>query len=99
MNITIILSLIILCLVLAFFFTIRVLKKQSDENKKLREEIENQQKNIIYLYKHAQEIAVIEKDRNKTDRDIQEAKTDEEVLDIINAIVAVNNTRVPKPSE
>ena len=99
MNVTIILSLIILCLVLAFFLTIRVLKKQSDENKKLREEIENQQKNIIYLYKHAQEIAVIEKDRKQTDRDIQEAKTDEEVLDIINAIVAVNNTRVPQPSE
>ena len=99
MNVTIILSLIILCLVLAFFITIRVLKKQSDENKKLREENEKQQKNIIYLYQHAQEIAAIEKDRKETDRDIQEAKTDEEVLNIINTIVTINNTRVPVPSE
>ena len=99
MTITIILSLIILCLVLALFLTINVLKKQSDENKRLKEENEKQQKNIIYLYQHAQEIVAIEKDRKKTDRDIQGAETDEEILDIINSIVAINNSRVPVPAE
>ena len=99
MTITVILSLIVLCLILALFLTIKVLKKQSDENRSLKEENESQQKNIIYLYQHAQEIAAIEKDRKETDRDIQEAKTDEEILDIINTIVAVNNSRVQVTSE
>ena len=94
MTVILILIAIIFCLIAALIIKISVLKKQSDENKKLREETENQQKNIIYLYKHAQEIAEITSEANKLEGKINNAKTDEEIIDVINSVINNNNSKL-----
>ena len=85
---------IILLLFIVLIITLKIIFKMKRDKKLLEEKLKSEQDNILYLYKHAEEIAVIEKDRSKTDREIEEAKSDEEVLDIINSVIAVNNSRV-----
>ena len=85
---------IILLLFIVVIITLKIIFKQNKDKKALEEKLKSEQDNILYLYKHAEEIAEIEKDRSKTDREIGEAKSDEEVLDIINSVIAVNNGRV-----
>lgn len=95
---------------LSFFFgmytvltviLIKVLKKKVkekqelvDENNKLHVDIEMQQENLVQLFKHSVEIAEIEKNRKETDQDICGAKSNEEILDIINTVLRSNNDRV-----
>ena len=79
---------------LLLFVAIKYIISEKNKNKKLQEELESQQQNLITLYRHAEEIAEIEKDKSRTDKVIEEAKSDEEVLDIINTIVTINNSRV-----
>lgn len=78
---------------------IKLLIEQKKEIETLKDELNTQQQNIISLYKHAEEIAEIEKDRRKTDEKINESKTDEEMLDIINTVIAINNSRVQNNSK
>ena len=80
----------------AVFVGIKTLKAKSDEVKRLSDELEKQKQNMAYLVKHAEEIAKIESDEDKVQEEIRNAKTDEEVVDIINAIINVNNARVRK---
>ena len=94
MNLTLTFIIAFVIVLLLLIVISKYLIKEKKETKKLQEELATQQQNIITLYKHAEEIAEIEKDKNRTDRVIEEAKSDEEVLDIINTIVAVNNGRV-----
>lgn len=81
---------------LLLFVAIKYIISEKNKNKKLQEELESQQQNLITLYRHAEEIAEIEKDKSRTDQIIEESKSDEEIIDIINTIVAVNNSRVRK---
>lgn len=94
MNITVTLLIGFVILVFFLIIAIKYLVKDKKEIKKLQEDLAAQQQNIIMLYKHAEEIAEIEKDKNHTDRVIEEAKSDEEILDVINTIVSINNNRV-----
>jgi len=96
MNLTLTFAIAFAVILLLLFFALKYIVSERDKNKKLQEELEAQQKNLINLYKHAEEIAAIEKDKSKTDQKIEEAKSDEEVLDIINTIVSINNNRVRK---
>lgn len=99
MKITLVLIGVIILLLVVLYFLYRCYKSAKEQNKSLIKQIENQQKNILYLYKHAQEVATIEKDRIKVDEKIEGAKSDEEILDIINAIIDVNNDRMHNSSE
>ena len=94
MTVYLILIAIIFCLIAALIITISVLKKQVSENKKLKEESKVQQQNIIYLYKHAQEISEITSEANKLEGKINNAKTDEEIIDIINSVINNNNSKL-----
>lgn len=96
MNLTLTFAIAFAVILLLLFFALKYIVSEKNKNKKLQEELEAQQKNLISLYKHAEEIAAIEKDKSKTDQKIEEAKSDEEVLDIINTIVSINNNRVRK---
>jgi hypothetical protein len=51
---------------------------------------------MAYLVQHAEEIAEIESDQSKVQEEIHNAKTDEEVADIINAIININNAKLRK---
>ena len=80
----------------AVYVVIKTYKSKNDEIKRLTGELEKQKQNMAYLVKHAEEIAKIESDEDKVQEEIRNAKTDEEVVDIINAIININNARVRK---
>lgn len=60
----------------------------------LEAKIDAQKKNTVYLFKHAQEISAIKSKEKQTAIDIEEAKSDEEIYDIIDSIISANNKRV-----
>jgi uncharacterized protein YoxC len=77
----------------------KALKAKTEEIKHLEGEVQNQKENMAYLVKHAKELAQIEEDQDKVQEEIRNAKSDEEVADIINAIININNTRVRDKAE
>ena len=79
-----------LLLVITGFITYRLMKT----NAALKRTIKAQKQNLVYIMHHAEELAEIQKHKAKTDIAIEEAKTDEEILEIINTIVNGNNERV-----
>jgi Tfp pilus assembly protein PilN len=74
-------------------------KKDQEETKLLIDELKKQKENMAYLVHHAEEIAQIEQSQDKVQEEIQNAKSDEEVADIINAIININNARVRDKAE
>ena len=57
-------------------------------------ENENLQQNIAYLMKHTEEIQKIKNEADKISEKINGAKTDEEISDIVSAIISANNDRL-----
>ena len=51
------------------------------------------------MVKHSQELAQIQKDKEKTFQRIEESRTDEEIADIVSVIVNTNNQRVQNMPE
>ena len=95
-------KLFIYILVTAVFFSLvcfvllKLYLSERTKRKKAEEDKKQLQKNISYLVHHAEELANIRLEKEKTDKKIEEAKTDEEVSDIVNAIINGNNDRVRK---
>lgn len=87
-----------LFIILAFvvYAAIKSLRKKDQEIKHLEGEVQKQKQNMAYLVKHGQEIADIEKEQDKFQEEIKNAKSDEEVADIINAIININNSKLRK---
>ncbi len=81
------------------YVTVKSNKKLKNENKQLSGKIEQLNTNIAYLVKHSQELAQIHKDKEKTFERIEEARTDEEIADIVSIIVNANNQRVQNVPE
>lgn len=94
MKTILILGAIILALVAVIVIMFLSLKSDKKKIKELSKSIEAQHRNILYLYRHAEEVAEIEKDKNAVEGKIKEAKSDEEVLNIINTIISVNNDKL-----
>lgn len=95
-SVTIIIAEAVIILVLAFSIK-SLFKKNKDTKQKLEGyqiENENLQQNIAYLMKHSEEINQIKKEADKISDKINGAKTDEEISDIVSAIIAANNERV-----
>ena len=70
-------------------------------NRELKQKVEafqiengNLQQNIAYLMKHTEEIQKIKNEADKISEKINGAKTDEEISDIVSAIISANNDRV-----
>lgn len=96
MKVLLIEAAVILVLILVLVIISKTLSSLKKENKRLEGELEQAKTNIAYLYRNAQEIAKIEKDEKKVAEEIKNAKTDEEIFDIVNAVIASNNSRVRK---
>ena len=97
-SLTIIIALLVLLLI--FGASLSVVYK---DNKKLKNQIEAYKmeaetlhKNIAYLMKNAEDVAKIKKEAEKISDKINGAKTDEEISDIVSAIISANNDRVQK---
>jgi len=87
---------IIIILILVLVIISKSLSSLKKENKRLEGELEQAKTNIAYLYRNAKEIAKIEKDEKKVAEEIKNAKSDEEIFDIVNTVIAANNSRVRK---
>lgn len=84
-------GIIILILVIVLYFTALVCKQLQAENFQLKEKTEAQQKTIADLLRHAEEVSRISQDKGKVQEKIENAKTDEELVNIANAIIDANN--------
>lgn len=69
-------------------------KNERNENVKLKELLDNQKKNMAFLVKHIDELTVIFNSKSQTEQKIREAKTDEEIADIINTVIEFNNSKL-----
>jgi Tfp pilus assembly protein PilO len=81
-------------LAFAVYAAIKTLQKKNQEIRHLKGEVQKQKENMAYLVKHVQELAEIKKDQDKLQEEIQNAKSDDEVADIINAIININNSKL-----
>ena len=96
MSITITLAVACVIFVLFTFIVASRCKRLQQENKSQKEEIEKQKEIVVEVYKHAEEVAKIKKDQSQVNQKINEAKTDEEISNIISGILASNNSRLRK---
>ncbi len=94
-------SRIILVLVLLFLLCIitvtilwKALKNEKNKSKQLNAELLKTKENLVFLFKHSVELAEIEKSRIETGQKIEGAKSDEEIIDIINTVIQSNNNRL-----
>ena len=96
MSLTI--TLAVACVILALLIFVAASRCRSliQQNKAQKEEIEKQKEIVVEVYKHAEEVAKIKKDQSQVNQKINEAKTDEEISNIISGILAANNNRVRK---
>lgn len=85
---------LLLILIFAVYAGIKIFQKKNQKIKSMEAELTKQKKNMAYLVKHTEEIAQIEKSEDQVQEEIRNAKSDEEVADIINAIININNARV-----
>ena len=85
---------LLLITVFVAYVAIKTVKDKNEEVAHLKGEVQKQKENMAYLVKHAEEIAKIESDEDQVQEEIRNAKSDEEVADIINAIINVNNAKL-----
>ena len=95
-SLTIILSeaIIILILIAAVQSLCKTNRNTKQKLEGYQIENENLQQNIAYLVKHSEEINQIKKEADKISDKINGAKTDEEISDIVSAIISANNDRL-----
>ena len=70
------------------------IKKLKQRKKELESSYRDAQRNIAFLVKHQKEIAEIKTAEGEKLGEIAEAKTDEEIFEIINNVVAFNNSKL-----
>jgi cell division protein FtsB len=97
-SLTIIIALLVLLLIFgaSFYVVYKDNKKLKNQIEAYKMETESLHKNIAYLMKNAEDIAKIKKEADKISDKINGAKTDEEISDIVSAIISANNDRVQK---
>lgn len=94
MNVVATMGIVIAVLV---FILIGVVKVALDERKQklaYKSEAERKSNTIDYLYKHFEELEKIKADGEKLEQEIENAETDEEVLDVVRAVANRNNDRL-----
>ena len=73
---------------------IRDIKKLKDENKQLNCKLYTARNNVEQLTNYIKSADRVRKEEKKIAEEIKDAKTDEEVHNIISSIIALNNSRV-----
>lgn len=70
------------------------IKSLKERQKALEASYREAQRNISYLVKHQKEIAEIKTAEGEKLAQIAEAKTDEEIFNIVNSVIAGNNSKL-----
>lgn len=86
----------IVVLIVIVVFMSKMFRSLQEEKNRLEVELSKQKSNVVYLYRNAQEIAKIAKSEKKMSEEIKDAKTDEEIFNVVNTILNLNNSRVCK---
>lgn len=81
---------VILCAVI--YVLIKKIKKLQKRNKELEASYNEAKRNIVFLVKHQEEIAEIKTEEGEKLEQIAEAKTDEEIFEIVNSVIAPNHS-------
>lgn len=76
------------------FILILVIKDNLKQIKDLKHDNKALEDNIIYLYKYSEVIAKIKKEKKEVTNEILQAKTTEEVIEIIDNLIKYNNSRL-----
>ena len=95
-TLTIVLTMlaIIVMLVAIVWAEFKQIKKLNERKKALEASYRDAQRNISYLVKHQKEIAEIKTAEGEKLAQIAEAKTDEEIFNIVNSVIAGNNSKL-----
>lgn len=95
-------KLAVVCLLLAVILALtlyasyKLYSQQKKEIKRLEQELTMQKENSAILARHVKKLIAIHNSEEKYSHLIKEAKTDEELISIVNSIVSGNNSRVSK---
>lgn len=95
-TLTIILVMFVIIVIMGgvIYALIRDRKAQKKEIQELKNEINSARENVKQLSEYIKNSDKIRKEEKEISEKIKEAKTDEEVHNIINDIIALNNSRV-----
>ena len=93
-TIIIVCVLIILLLGVIIYFLLRGRKELKKQISNLTIELDKANQNSKNLAEYIKSMQDIKSNEKSTSEKIKEAETDEEVIDIINSIIAINNSRV-----
>ena len=99
-TITIILVLIVLIVILSsvIYALIRDRKILKKEITQITSELYKSNQNSLELADYIKKIQNIKSEETATAIKIEEAESDEEIIDIVNSIIAINNSRVQNRS-
>ena len=81
---------VILCAIINVEY--RQIKKLEKRKTELEASYKEAQRNIAFLVKHQKEIAKIKTEEGEKLEQIAEAKTDEEIFEIVNSVIAPNHS-------
>lgn len=73
---------------------IRIYLEEHKKNSRLRSRIQTLEANMAYLVKHQEAISEIKKTESDVKIRLEEAKTNEEIADVIDSIIELNNSRL-----
>lgn len=88
------LILIIAVLVVVLILIAKFALSEREEERERTKELEKKNELIAYLYKHAEELAKINAEKDQLQEEINNAKTDAEIASIIAAVVDTNNNKL-----
>lgn len=95
-TLTIVLAMLAIIVMLAAIVWVefKQIKKLNERKKALEASYREAQRNISYLIKHQKEIAEIKTAAGEKLEEIAEAKTDEEIFEIVNSVIAPTHSRM-----
>ena len=94
MTFDIVMTIIAISSVAMVYFATKSMMKAWKENRELEAELEKQKRNSAYLATHAAEMARIERSNRELKQEVKNAKSDDEIVDIINTVLDLNNNLV-----
>lgn len=94
LTIILIMSAIIVTMIGIIYILLKDKKAKKKEIDQLKNQLESANENLYAMRNYIEKILAIKRDSQTTVEKIKEAKTDEEVLNILADIISANNNRV-----
>ena len=92
LTIILVMLAVIVILTAVVWIEFKQIKQLKERKKALETSYQDAQRNIAYLIKHQKEIEEIKTEEGEKLEQIAEAKTDEEIFEIVNSVIAPNHS-------